>query len=91
MPASLKLTNWRYVDELGVFSVDNNPDANMGEPLSQGALVCKLPWNFKDGEVQAKLLWEAARAAAKSLGGLICLAAKIDGEWIACHHTNLSE
>jgi hypothetical protein len=91
MPKSLKFTNWRYVDELGVFSVDNNPDANVGEPLSKGALVCKLPWSFKDGIGQALLLWGAARAASKSLGGVICLAAKIDGEWIACHHTNLSE
>ena len=91
MPKSLKLNSWRYVDELGVFSVDNNPDANVGEPLSKGALVCKLPWSFKDGIGQALLLWGAARAAAKSLGGVICLAAKVDGEWIACHHTNLSE
>jgi hypothetical protein len=91
MPASLKFTTWRYVDELGVFSVDNNPDANLGEPLSQGALVCKLPWSFDGGEVQALLLWGAAKAAADALGGLICLAAKIDGEWVACHHTKLSE
>jgi hypothetical protein len=91
MPKSLKLISWRYIDELGVFSVDNNPDANVGEPLSKGAMVCKLPWSFKDGHVKALHLWVAARAAAQSLGGVVCLAAKVDGEWIACHHTNLSE
>ena len=91
MTTSLKLVFPRHIEELGVFSVDNNPDANVGEPLSEGAMVCKLPWHFKEGAAQALALWTAARSAAKSLGGTICLAAKIDGEWIACHHTNLSE
>jgi len=91
MTTTLKMTISRTIEQLGVFSVDNNPNTHYGEALGQGALVCKLPWSFDGGDVQALLLWGAAKAAAESLGGLICLAAKIDGEWIACHHTNLSE
>ena len=36
MTTSLKLTFARYVDELGIFSIDNNPDAHVGQPLSKG-------------------------------------------------------
>jgi hypothetical protein len=91
MPTSLKLTFPRYVDELGVFSVDNNPDAHMGAPLSKGAMVRKLIRHCDDGYTKAWEQYLAAKAAADALGGLICLAAKIDGEWVACHHTKLSE
>lgn len=91
MPASLKLTTWRYVDELGVFSVDNNPDAHMGEPLSKGARVRKLIWHCDDGYTKAWEQYLAAQAAAEVLGGGIGLVAKIEDEWIVCHHTNLSE
>jgi len=91
MTTSLKLTFARYVYELGVFSVDNNPNTGYGDPLDQGAMVCKLPWSREDGEAKAFELFKAAQAASSALGGVICLAAKVDGEWIACHHTNLSE
>lgn len=91
MTTSLKLTFARYVYELGVFSVDNNPNTGYGDALDQGAMVCKFPWNADDGETKAFELFKAAQAAASALGGVICLAAKVDGEWIACHHTNLSE
>jgi hypothetical protein len=91
MTTSLKLTFARYVYELGVFSVDNNPNTGYGDPLDQGAMVCKLPWSHEDGETKAFELFKAAQAASGVLGGLICLAAKVDGEWFACHHTNLSE
>ena len=91
MTTSLKLTFARYVYELGVFSVDNNPNTGYGDPLGQGAMVCKLPWSHGDGYDKAWEQYSAAQAAASALGGVICLAAKVDGEWIACHHTNLSE
>lgn len=91
MTTSLKLTFARYVNELGVFSIDNNPDANVGEPLSKGTRVRKLIWRFDDGYAKAYEQYLAAKAAADVLGGAICLCAQIDGEWIACHHTNLSE
>ena len=92
MTTSLKLTFARYVYELGVFSVDNNPNMGFGDVLDQGAMVCKLPWSHDDGYYDKALeQYLAAQAAASALGGVICLAAKVDGEWIACHHTNLSE
>ncbi|CAB4190321.1 hypothetical protein UFOVP1202_45 [uncultured Caudovirales phage] len=91
MTTSLKLTFARYVYELGVFSVDNNPNTGYGDALGQGAMVCKLPWSHDDGYTKAWEQYLAAKAAAEVLGGVICLAAKVDGEWIACHHTNLSE
>jgi len=91
MPASLKLTFARYVDELGVFSIDNNPDAHVGAPLSKGAMVRKLIWHCDDGYDKAYEQYLAAKAAADVLGGGICLVAKIEDEWIVCHITNLSE
>lgn len=91
MTTSLKLVFPRYVDELGVFSVDNNPDAHMGAPLSKGTRVRKLTWNEDDGYTKAWEQYLAAQAAADVLGGVICLCAKIEDEWIVCHHTNLSE
>ena len=91
MTTSLKLTFARYVYELGVFSVDNNPNTGYGDALGQGAMVCKLCWNPEDGYDMAWKQYMSAQAAASALGGVICLAAKVDGEWIACHHTNLSE
>jgi len=91
MTTTLKMTISRTIEQLGVFSVDNNPNTHYGEALGQGALVCKLPWSHDDGEDKAFELFKAAQAASSALGGVICLAAKIDGEWIACHHTNLSE
>jgi hypothetical protein len=91
MTSRLKLTFARYVYELGVFSVDNNPNTGFGDALDQGAMVRKLNWNANDGYVKAWEQYMAAKAAADVLGGVICLCTKIDGEWIACHHTNLSE
>jgi hypothetical protein len=91
MTTSLKLTFPFYVDELGVFSVDNNPDARVGEPLSKSARVRKLIWHCDDSYTKAHEQYLAAEAAAEVLGGGIGLVAKIEDEWIVCLFSNLSE
>lgn len=78
------------VEALGVFSLDNNPNAIEGSALDNGALIGRFCWSHDEGYSQAYDQWIAAEAAALVLGGKVGLAAKHGGEWYVVEPTSLS-
>ena len=71
------------VEMMGVFSMDNNPDAKIGKALDAGANVRRLPWAVYESLSMALDCWQSAQAAAEVLGGgKVGFAAKIDGVWV---------
>ena len=70
------------IDALGVFSLDNNPDAKFGWPLSGGVNLRRLPWGNNENSSMALDCWQSAETAAEVLGGgKVGLAARIGGIW----------
>lgn len=77
------------VEALGVFSLDNNPNAVVGSPLEEGVLIGLFCWDHGDGYSQAYDQWIAAEAAALVLGGKVGLAARHGGAWYVIEATGL--
>ena len=78
------------VEMLGVFSMDNNPDANLGEALDAGANVRRLPWAKYESLSMALDCWQSAQAAAEVLGGgKVGLAAKTEGVWFHINDSHI--
>jgi hypothetical protein len=78
------------VEALGVFSLDNNPNAVEGSTLTEGVLIGHLCWVPDEGYTDAYDQWIAAEAAALVLGGKVGLAARNGGLWYVIEATSLS-
>ena len=79
------------VSALGVFSLDNNPNATVGSTLEEGVLIGRFCWDYGDGYSQAYDQWVAAEAAALVLGGKVGLAARHGyGDWYVIEAAGLN-
>jgi hypothetical protein len=78
------------VEMLGVFSMDNNTDAKIGEALGAGVNVRRLPWASHESLSMALDCWQSAEAAAGVLGGgEVGLAAKTEGVWFHINDSHI--
>jgi hypothetical protein len=76
---------------LAVFSLDNNPNANLGYPLGGGVLLGQLPWADNESLTSALDCWASAETTARILGGgKIGLAARIGGIWFHIDASHIS-
>ena len=78
------------VEALGVFSLDNNPNAVKGSTLEEGVLIGMFCWVPDEGYTDAYDQWIAAESAALVLGGKVGLAANRGGLWYVIEATDLS-
>lgn len=77
------------VEALGVFSLDNNPNAVEGSTLGEGVLIGRFCWLPDEGYTAAFDQSVAAEAAARVLGGKVGLAARNGGTWYVITATSL--
>lgn len=72
------------VEELAVFSLDNNPHCVIGEVMGDGVLFGYLPWTPQSDCLSTALdFWQTAQTVARILGGgQIGLAALMSGAWV---------
>jgi len=76
---------------LGVFSIDNNPDAQIGRPLSAGVKLRRLPWAYHESLSSSLDCWQSAQASAEVLGGgKVGLAAMIGGIWFYINDSDMT-